>query len=221
MNSYNGLVVCTVLKSGGVYDARYVAYLANGVARNLRVPYRFVVLTDLPDEDFGPNVHDVRQLRLGLPGWWSKVELHAPDFYDGCQILFFDLDTIILGSLDAIAVHQHKYTILEDFYLEGHAGSGVMAWQQSGDRAFYDTFTRDPGAVIRNTTRGDQEWLERVMPNMERFQHLFPGDFVSFKRDCRRGNTIVIPPNAKVLCFHGVPKPHELLQHNIIKENWR
>src|SRR6185369_16858814 len=105
------LTVACVLKSGGIYDATWVSRLRDGVARHLPVDHRFVCLSDIevPCERI-PLEHD-------WPGWWSKIELLKLP-----SVLFFDLDTAIVGSLDDIARHALRtdFTMLRDFYAPQH-----------------------------------------------------------------------------------------------------
>src|SRR5262245_61940013 len=91
------LTIACVLKSGGIYDATWVARLRDGVARHLPLTHRFVCLSDVevPCERI-PLEHD-------WPGWWAKVEL----FKLKAPVLFFDLDTAIVGDLENIGVHAH------------------------------------------------------------------------------------------------------------------
>lgn len=219
--NYN--IIATVLKSGGIYDVEYVNRLANGIRRNTTVPYKFVVLSDIY-EGYNDNVDEVFPLLDSLPGWWSKVELFRPDFYPGEQILFFDLDTIILGNLDQIVSHPHSFTALTDFLYPEHIGSGVLAWKQENMGKHYRGFMKNPVHAMSETSRGDQEWIESVIESPNSFQSLFPGQFISFKLHVvrhRRLPDLGIPKGAKVLCFHGTPKPHDLLQYNTIQENWK
>ena len=116
------LTVACVLKSGGTYTPEWVGRLRAGVKRHLPREHMFVCLSDV----------DVPSMRIPLehdwPGWWSKMEL----FRLPGPILYFDLDTAIVGSLsdiaDYIAEAKAPFTMLRDFYAPSHRGSGVMAW---------------------------------------------------------------------------------------------
>lgn len=217
-------IIATVLKTGGIYNVDYVNRLANAIARHVTVPYRFVVLTDDVEGDYCENVHERVLLRHDLPGWWSKIELHAPDFYPDHKILFFDLDTVIVGNLDHVVEHDHHYTVLSDFYYPGSVGSGVMAWKQTGLTENFNAFLADAQRIMSGSERGDQQWIEETVQHPSHFQTLFPNEFLSYKKDLvrhRRATDIEIPADAKVICFHGTPKPHEVLQYNSMRDNWR
>lgn len=204
------LTAVCVLRSGGCYTAEYVEKLRAGVARHLTMEHRFVCLSDV----------DVPCERIPLahnwPGWWSKMEL----FQLPPPVLYADLDTIIVDSLTdaARAAQSHPLILLRDFYREKGFGSGLMGWA-SDQRPLYDKFAADPrGWMGRLGGRGDQGFLEETVARsaVHLWQDILPGQIVSYKvhvrQSDRRGETGTgdVPPNARVVCFHGKPKPHEV-----------
>ena len=82
--------VACVLRSGGPYDASYVARLRDGVERHLPSA-RFVCLSDVevPCERI--------PLATSWPRNWAKIELFTPGLWDG-PVLFIDLDTDVVGD---------------------------------------------------------------------------------------------------------------------------
>lgn len=214
-------IIACVLRTGGVYDANYVNALANAVNRNVTVPYHFICLTDATD-GFNENVHELVPLRHNFTGWWSKVELFRPDLYKNSNWFFLDLDTVIIHNIDCLVTADHYFTGLDDFYSPGYLGSGLLAWKQRWHSRIYDDFLEAADNTMRSHERGDQEWIQGKVGQFDAFQRRFPGSVVSFKKHCTRASKdIVVPQPAKIICFHGTPKPHELLQYNTIRENWR
>jgi hypothetical protein len=169
----------------------YVSRLYEGVKRHLSVPYQFTILYDGIGE-----------------GWWCKIDLFKPGRFKG-RCLYLDLDTIITGSLDDIAAYDGAFAGLSDFYHPERFASGVMAWDADEAGDIY-TRWRDAGAP-QFDPRGDQGWIGAMRPNADRLQDLYPGQLVSFKADCREG----VPDNARVVCFHGLPRPHML--HDLMR----
>lgn len=190
-------VVC-VLRSGGDFTPEYVERLKNGIDANLS-GHRFVCLSDcdVPCERV-PLVTD-------WPGWWAKVEL----FRLTGKILYFDLDTIITGSLQEIADYPHKFTMLRDVGRYSRSASGMLAWQGNYSR-LYDSFSSDLIPKYMDHARGaaggpwgDGGYISDHVEH-EIFQDLFPGQIVSYKwqrKTERQG--------ARVVCYHGPPRPHE------------
>lgn len=208
------LTVACVLKSGGIYDASWVARLRAGVARHLQTDHRFVCLSDVdvPCEKI-PLEHN-------WPGWWSKIEL----FKLRGPVLFFDLDTAIVGDLTEIAAVAARapLTLFRDFYRLGDGlGSGVMGWNGTDVSAacLYDIFAADPqGWMSRVGGRGDQGFVEEAafLPGITRWQDVVGSQIVSYKVHCRNG----IPSGARVVCLHGRPKFSEMPATDEVRIAW-
>lgn len=208
------LTVACVLRSGGDYRREHVIELAAAVARNLTIPHAFVCLSNSPIPSSAPI------LRIPLvhnwPGWWSKIELFRPGLFPG-PVLYFDLDTRIVGSLDELAL-GHRFTVLRNFWADVYGepdriGSGVMAWNGEAAAGIYQAFRVAPLMFMREYKTkarwGDQAFIKDHAPlELDRWQDLHPGKIVSFKRHVsKRGR---IPPGARVVAFHGQPRPWAL-----------
>lgn len=219
------LTVACVLKSGGIYDATWVARLRDGVARHLPIEHRFVCLSDVdvPCERI-PLVH-------GWPGWWSKIEL----FKLPGPVLFFDLDTAIVGDLSEIAqtAQRSSFAMLRDFYRLGDGvGSGVMAWDDDDlVSKLYRDFAREPSVLQgRYAAGGDQAFIEVHFDErlVTRWQDVLPGQIVSYKVHCRGGVSPVsgqrtglgIPDGARVVCLHGTPKFADMPANDPVRLAW-
>jgi hypothetical protein len=207
------LTIACVMKSGGIYDASWVAKLQAGVAKNLLIQHHFVCLSDV----------DVPCERIPLeydwPGWWSKIELFK---LEG-PVLYFDLDTAIVGNLSEVArvATENATTVLQDFYRLGAGiGSGVMAWDSLDlCRGLFDIFEADPdGWQKKLGGRGDQGFLEEAgyAQHYHRWQLDLPGQIVSYKVHCRNG----IPPDARVVCLHGQPKFGDMPGNDPVRRAW-
>lgn len=214
----NPVNIACVLKTGGpVYDYRYVNALANAVAKNITIPYTFTCLTDNPDK-FNSNVHQVVKLKHNFQKWWSKIELFRPNVFTG-QVFFLDLDTIIVDNIDEIVSYNGNFCGLRDFYKIISLGSGLLSWNPNNYVHVYNNFLSKATYVMNNTPEGDQKWIDSQVPKMDFFQDLYGNKIVSWKKDCFKNKIVTIPPESKIICFHGVPKPHEI-QHPSIKNNW-
>lgn len=204
------ITIACVLKSGGDFDAEDVRELRDQVADNLKRPHTFICLSDVEIEGVQTVV-----LRHGWPGWWSKIELFRPDIFDG-PVLYFDLDTWIVGSLDPIVDALPAWGMLSDFYRPDRVASGVMSFRPNVlTYAVYADFVRGAAVIIRSQS-GDQDFLQFAGTSAVRFQDAFPGRFVSWKehcaktRDAAKARTGTIPEGAAVVCFHGKPRPWEV-----------
>lgn len=197
------LHICCV-RAGEAFSPAYVSILYDMVRRNLGEGFEgeFVCFTDQPDE-LEPGIVK-RPLPAALPGWWSKIALHKRGvFPDGDRVLFLDLDTLITGRLDEIASYDGSFAILRDFYRPDGLQSAVMAWEAGTTSHIWDSY--EAAGCPQDDERGDQAWIERSeLTTAVRLQDRFPGLFVSYKQ-------IKGPPDrASVVCFHGLPRPHEV-----------
>lgn len=189
------VTVACVLRSGRTYTPRYVDALTRGVEQHLG-DFEFRVLSD---RDLGARTIP---LKYGWPGWWSKLELLRPDIFSG-PVLYFDLDTFIVGDLTALASYRGPWAMLSNLWHPEWAQSGVLAWTPGPvTEAIWKTFSAQPERMMREFP-GDGQFLH-AHSQPERLQNLFPDQIVSYKIHARRA----IPPNARVVCFHAKPKPH-------------
>jgi hypothetical protein len=152
-------------------------------------------------------------LKRANKNWWVKLEL----FSLTGPTVYFDLDTIIVSDITDICTYPHRFTGLTNFKHKGKTNafaSGFMAW--NGDFSYLD---RDIDAATDREYRGDltgdwqrhgdQGWVnDHLEIKPELTGDLFPGRFVSYKWDVRRKGRV--PDSASVVCFHGVPRPHEI-----------
>lgn len=186
-------IVC--VHTGTKYAPAYVTVLQDMVARNLATEHRFWCLTDAP-ADLPEGVTAIQAFE-GLPGWWQKVALfseHMP-WAEGERVLYLDLDVVITGRLEELAETKG---IIRDWNLPGY-NSSVMVWDH-GEHS--DAWAKFAASTAMERLPGDQDWLTEIGG-----WDLLPRDWcVSY-----RGSALDGPPSgAKVICFHGEPKPHQV-----------
>jgi hypothetical protein len=220
------IVVACVLKSGGCYDARYVANLERQVRSHMHVPYRFVALTDCLDGEVDcvklPLVH-------GWPGWWSKLELFNHEALGRpSRVIYFDLDTLILGDITRLATAPlyAKFYMIRGFRHPERRGSGVMVWAGNYSK-LYDQFVKSAPHYLTKVGAirplGDQLFIKSAICRHYRQEpeplqaSLFPG-LVSYKNDCLpHGGP---PDGASIVCFHGTPRIHQV-SDPWVREVWK
>ncbi len=212
-NTTSSLTVACVLRSGGAYDATWVRRLAAGVAAHLPLPYRFVCLTDVP-------VCGVECLALepgAAPGWWAKNELFRPGLLHG-RCLYLDLDTVVVGQLEALAGYAGAFAGLSDFYRHELLQTGVLAWDADGEWApvAWLAWALDPARTMAEWY-GQGQWLNHVLgTHAERLQGLYPGQVVSYKVHCGNG----VPAGARLVCMHGRPRLPDLRPGDPVRAKW-
>ena len=162
-------VTCVWVKANVPYGVEYVVKLHGMVRRHLTRPFRFVCLTDRP-EQLPVWVNPIRiEPHRGLFGWWSKIELFNKVHGFTGRMLYLDLDVLILSDLDPIVDYP------ADFALLPHAGtfngkdglsvvkrfnSSVMVWDAGTQNHIYDTWA--PG--VAEVLWGDQDHIGLQCP---------------------------------------------------------
>lgn len=188
--------ILTVLRSGGEYRAEHVERLRDQCAKHSDAAFH--CLSDVP-------VPGRIELKHDWPGWWAKLEM----FRLSGQWLYMDLDTTVCGDLDPL-MKSHQFVALRDFYRGGeNVGSGLMLLGGCF-LSLYRAFRDNPEVRHQYTggvgRLGDQGFIQQHGLKPRFWQDVVPGAVVSWKVHCKRG----IPDSARVVCFHGKPRPWEV-----------
>jgi hypothetical protein len=224
------LVIASVLKTGGIYDDRYVNRLASAVKRHIthEIDYTFACLTDSTEGNIDLSLVDqIIPLQYNLSGWWSKLELFRPELFNGAQILYFDLDTLIVNNIDDFASYGGDFLCLRDFNTLTHIGSGILSWNAKKCHHIFYKFFREliSGDIqINQFLGGDQEAIEHFLEiDPQWVQDVFPNKMAAFKYQCYDSATkeVNIPELSSVICFHSKPKMADLKHDPIIKRHWK
>ncbi|HQR41317.1 MAG TPA: DUF115 domain-containing protein, partial [Gemmatales bacterium] len=200
------------LKAGNLYDANYVNTLYDMVRRNIveGYPGAFYCITD-DSTGLDPAIR-VIPLPADLERWWGKLFMFQRGLFpDGARCIFMDLDTAVVGILNDLVKYNGPFATLKDLGGGDLLGPAVIAWE-AGEEAgrIWDEWVAS--GKPRNP-RGDQWWLSQFkFKHLDILQEMYPGDFVSFKYDCKP----MFPKGAKVVCFHGEPRPHNCTEEWVV-----
>lgn len=214
----NARVFC-VLRSGGDLDATDVARLRTCFKKHLP-GHELHCLSDV-------EVPCQRiPLRHNWPKWWSKMELFRKDI-EG-DIFYLDLDTVVVGDISHMATTRID-TVLSDFYYPWRVASAVLYLTEALRREVWEHWMSDPEYNMTCYEKGDQTFLSTI-PRFEkarRWQNYFPKQIISFKRHMRPappmspGPQLKYPPKeARIVCFHGIPRPRQIASEYWIREAW-
>lgn len=187
------IVCCVMVKNYEGMGADYVNILHRAVTKNLTVPHRFVCFTDIP------HGIECETRPIEGDGWYAKLFLFK-EFTQG-RVIFFDLDTLIVGNIDYLADYTGEMAMLRNFYSPANYGSGVMLWRGGFGHHITDAYVAEGCPDIPG---GDQVYIERHT-RADLLQELFPGQVISYKVHAANA----IPANSSVVCFHGFPHPHQ------------
>jgi hypothetical protein len=225
-------VVC--LKWGTAFPAASVTVLYNAVRRHLDIPFRFTCFTDDPS-GLAPGIEARPIADIGLPperwrsGCWPKLTIFKPGILGGADLaVYCDLDIVIqaplapfleraaaMGGLHIIREwHKSIFHFLPLWFRPNRGGqSAFFVWRPSEQKHIFETFAADPETAYR-IDGNDQRYITRVAMNL----HYWPdGWCVSFRRTClwsRPFNflfSVRRPRDAKLVVFHGIPRPWDLV----------
>ena len=166
------------------------------VSEHMSQPYKFVCVDDSP-----------------FLGWWAKVSLFEPGRFSG-RVLYLDLDVTVIGSLDDLANLPATFAIVENFKEikepnKAKFNSSVMSWDAEHD-SINRLFTEFNQSVM-DRLNGDQDWISEQLPNVTTFQKDW---CVSYK--VRRFLKLrTMPKDARVVCYHGKPKPFDMPDNDL------
>lgn len=198
-------VVCIQTQNYCGRGAEYVLKLRAQIQRHLTLPHRFQVITD----DAASNYPGMLCKPAAHRGWWEKIRLFKPGMFKGRRVLFLDLDTFVVDNIDHIAAYDGHFATLHDFWSPQGLGPAVMLFDTDWASFIYEEWAA--GGFPMDDPRGDQFWIESrhqggMRHDVDILQDMHPGEFHSYKTTCTAG----IPEGARVICFHGKPRPHEV-----------
>ncbi|MCC5861663.1 MAG: glycosyltransferase [Gammaproteobacteria bacterium] len=228
LNADRRNIVC--MKWGTKFPASDVNRLRAMVRRHLATPHRFVCFTDNPeglDTDIDarplPDVGWEDQPDINAHGW-RKVGLFGETLADlEGQALYLDLDVVIVDALDPFLEGDTAFKVIKDYRPVRWRGdsfvgnTSVMRFEIGAHPVLLERFRREFPA-IRDALRNEQEYLSHYFHERGLLEHWPAAWCPSFKRHCVGVGPLTwlrtpsIPSGARVIVFHGSPKPEEALE---------
>ena len=216
-------VVCIWTGTGSRFTPHYVEKLRNMVENNTNRKYNFFCL--LPETDFDLLPDSIAKIALPEPflepRGWNMVHLFKGYQNLSNDLVYFDLDTVIVDNIQFLFDLDTRFAVLEDFG-PGRPlfGGAVMLWRQTDYLWVYDEFNKS--VMKDNKFRGRADlWYGYLIQsknfNIDWLQDIFPKKFASYKIDLDRGD---IKQDTAVVCFHGEPLPHEV-KNKWVKRYWK
>lgn len=233
-------VVC--MKWGTMFPADYVNVLYGAIKKNVSEPFRFICFTD-DAKDLHPEIEPRPIPDMGLPperwkhGCWPKLAVFKPHLIEGAtQMLYLDLDLVVLQSLDPLLERARRiggFHIMREWnyglwyfvplFLRPDRGaqSSIFVCNPQEQGHIYRDFIADQDAAFRRA-HNDQRHLTFAALELRYLPYSW---FISFKRDClwrwplnMLFSRIPKPHNAKVVVFHGQPRPYDVVREG--NERW-
>jgi hypothetical protein len=164
-------VSCVLVTANVPYTVEYVDRLRAMCLRHLSGPARFVCFTDRPGEmPAGVDAVTVTPF-AGLPGWWSKLHVFRSDVGLSGRVLYLDLDTLVVDSLDPIVDFPAPFATIPDGGSSFQPKNGLKVIKRFNSSVMtfeagaFDRLYRDWTPVIAKRLFGDQDWLAERLPD--------------------------------------------------------
>lgn len=215
-------IIC--MKWGSKYGANYVNTLYAMIARHISFDFQLTCFTD-DATGIDPRVQirelPVLELPQGAPErGWNKLTTLQTDL-GGLRgdVLFLDLDVVIVGNIDEFFSYPAKFAIIRDAKLQRRmiGNSSVYRFEVGRYEAVLEKF-RQQYAEIQQNFRNEQAYLSQAIQERGELSFWPEAWCPSFKYHCMQPWPLAyfqdakIPEGAKIIIFHGHPEPHEAIQ---------
>jgi hypothetical protein len=225
---------------GDYYDWRYVERLRSMLRRHADPNITLHVFTE-PTRTVPSDYcrHDLRpwdQVHGPRQAWWYKMQMFDPRHGLG-RVIYLDLDVVLVGDCSWLAGLDSAYFWApRDFrYLWRPScqqiNSSVMVWDNAAFPEIWRGFAAQDIAYVMRRFKGDQDYIYSSLPQ-DRLRFIDPGLVKSWRweihdggidpvtrRPWRPGSGGLLSPDARILVFHGHPKPHEIAD-SVIIQHW-
>jgi hypothetical protein len=217
-------IVC--MKWGTLYGPEYVNILYGMVKRNITLPFRFICMTEIPD-NIRPEVEITPLPVFREPVWeyarycsaWRKLALFDRQVLDlKGKLMFLDLDVVIVGNIDCFFSFSDRLAIIENWSQKGRliGQSSVFCFEIGTCCRLLEKYNTRHDEVMKNN-RTEQMYITREL-GKDNFEY-FPKEWCkSFKMHCMPGgilNSFItptrIPKDARIIVFHGNPNPPDAM----------
>ncbi len=212
-------VVC--MKWGTGYTALDVNVLAAMVRRNLSRPHDIVCFTD--DDagiDSGVSCRPLPPIALGRNdqpfSGWRKISVFGEATADlAGPILFLDLDVVITGPIDPFFDHPGAFCVIKNWTtpFSRIGNTSVFRFKPRMQQNVLDAFERDPDGAV-DSVDNEQIFVSRTIGDLT----WWPAPWVrSYKVHClpkgplKRILPARLPAGARIIAFHGKPKPNDAI----------
>ena len=210
-------IIC--IKWGTRYGVEFLNRLASMIRRNANRPTRLVCFTDNA-AGADPWIEITPLPAINIPervAWtpWRKLSLWQYPLHDlEGDVLFFDLDVVVTGSVDEFFDFEPgRFCVAKNWTQPKSRVGNTSAYRfpMQKMRTIFDNFNRDPEAIL-GKFRIEQQYISAVADDMV----FWPENWcVSFKHSLMPPwplNFVVppkLPKDTKLVAFTGKPDPDE------------
>ena len=231
--------VCIVF-AGDKFTDKHIRQKRQQLDVYCSVPTRLTVLTDDPARVMGLGLRDTRAVLLpddwhftDRQRWWYKVFMFSNTIDWFGDVLYLDLDTIIVREIEHLWTHeQGKFMICQDFnrrFILDYpvSNSSVIRFPPNEYHAICEHFEKNLKQIVKQF-RGDQDYITYWFKHHTGKQWWPANWCMSYKWEILHGGTRhgspkitypqdylqpdeewVIPVDCSIVVFHGSPDPYD------------
>jgi len=212
-------IIC--MKWGTKYGPEYVNTLYSMVSRNIKLPFRFICLTD-DNIGFVDGIESFAIPKLNIPngperGWDKLLTFTAPLYDLKGQALYLDLDIVIIDNIDCFFEFPAQFPIIKDWVKKDVTGNSSVYRFSINQHADILANFKENHQQIRKQVRNEQEYLSQYVAKQQQLTYWPENWCQSFKYNCIKKGWAgwFIPPElpfgAKIIIFHGKPNPPDAI----------
>lgn len=215
---------------GSKYSGIYVERLYAGLRKNLKQPFRFLMMTERGRQL--PVIHGIERhaikdphllatpgcfarLRMFDPGWQQNRELNGP-------IVCMDLDVIVTGSLDGVFSRSEPIVLLRGANSVNPCpfNNSVFMFQAGAHPELWADFSMEAVADIRQLEfPDDQGWFWHKIPDAATWKAGRSSGIYAFRKPGWPPGD-ALPSDAKLVAFPGHRDPSQFASLPWVKQHW-
>ena len=197
----------------GYWGPIYVQKLYQALKRNTSVNFTFFCFTDEPDALRVPSIKFSPKYKWNL----NKFVCFDPQYGLEGRVLTVDLDLLILDNINDILCFKEEMITCEAAYKPNLPGGSLVGTTVDfGRENLFNPVKKNTQEVEQKTGGSERFFFRQYLANYDFWQRNYPGIY-SYKVDCQDR----VPDDARIIRFHGKPRPHECLTSQLIEEHWR
>lgn len=224
------LVVATWLW-GEKYTPVYVERLYAGVKRNLKQPFRFMVMTERERKDgFSEGIerHAIKNPELTkVKGCFARLRMFDPAWQQARDIaerlVCLDLDMVITGSLDVLFDRPERLVVLKGANASNPCpyNCSVMMLRRGAHPELWRDFSLEGAKHIpQYQFPDDQGWIAHHAPNAAGWHVGRSSGIYAFQKPGWPDGTAELPADARIVAFPGWRDPSEFITVPWIRKHW-
>jgi len=222
------------------YGPEHVNKLHNGLKRHLHIPFELCCITDLDGGfDDGIKIIPIWDDLRDMGGCWNRLKVFSAAMKKtiGPRFVSIDLDCVITGDVTPLFDRKDDFLIWKNVHRHTPYCGSMFMMKAGARREVWDHFNRDISLrQCRETgfVGTDQAWIGTALGPDEAVWTEADGVYslarhiASAKelpdRARRKGTTIGLPDNARIVFFHGARDPSQpelQRKHPWIAQHWQ